>query len=260
MNEYKPGNKYVLLMTACIKPKNLNRPSFRIDPVVRLADYKKALDFWLAYDDKRITGIVFAENSGYSLDELMALVKTRNIYNRTIEFLQFEESGRLNGVHYGFSDMEIVDHAIDNSKIIRADSILIKTTGRLYFPKLNRLLDTEDKMQYDFFADSRDYKLGKIEKRYLVTTIFLVKPIFYKEHLYNVKWELPAGKASHMETLYFRIIKSLKGYNTKLGFPCRVDPVGIGAHSSNNYDSFKKRIESSLLFFMRKLLPSSKSS
>jgi hypothetical protein len=245
-------------MTACIQPKNLNRPpSFRSDPILRLADYKKTLEYWLTYPDKRIKAIVFAENSGYQLDELVSLANTKNAYRREIEFLQLEESERPAGVHYGFSDMEIIDHTIDHSKTITTGSTIIKTTGRLYFPKLEKLLNIQDRMQYDFFADSRDYRIGKIEKHYVVTTIFIVKQAFYRQHLYNARLELPAHTSSHMETVYFKILKPLQQQNIKLRFPYKIDPVGIGAHSGSNYNSFKKRIESSFLFFIRKFLPTS---
>ncbi|SFQ18455.1 hypothetical protein SAMN05444277_106152 [Parafilimonas terrae] len=250
--------EYVLLMTACIKPKNLNRSSFRATPHIRFEDYKKAFEYWLNYSDKRIKAIVFAENSGYELIELKKIANKKNIYKRNIEFLQFEETERLPGVHYGYSDMEIIDYAIYNSKLITSNSIIIKTTGRLYFPQLNKLLDLQDKKQYDFFSDARDFSFWKLEKHYVVTTLFIMKTSFYKQHLFDIKRELAENTASHMETLYFKTLKPLRQSNRiQLGFPFLISTIGIGAHSNSDYASFKKRIEAIGLFILRRILPAS---
>ena len=52
-------NNIIVLMTACISPEEgiNNKPGNRlkrIDPLVRLEDYKKALKYWLLLPDKRI--------------------------------------------------------------------------------------------------------------------------------------------------------------------------------------------------------------
>lgn len=247
--------EYVLLMTACIAPQNVNRYAFRENSLIRYNDYKRALLYWLSYNDNRITGILFAENSGFDLNELQQISEAQNLYNREIEILQFKESQRQPGIHYGYSEMEIIDYVIDNSKLLKPGSILIKTTGRLYFPRLKYLLNVQDKKQYDFFADSRDYKLWKKEKHDILTTIFLVQPWFYKKYLYNAKLQLAMNNCHHMEPLYFRILKPLASEKVRLRFPFNVNPVGVGAHWNIDYTSPKKRIESLFRSFFRKLLP-----
>jgi len=245
-------------MTACIHPKNLNRSSFRDDPVLRMEDYKKAFTYWLQFEDARITAIVFAENSGYNLQELILIAKNKNTFSRKIEFLEVKESPRLPGIHYGYSDMEIIDYAVDNSKLLTEDATIIKTTGRLYFPKLKKLLDEQDKFQYNFFADSRDYKIGKREKHYIITTLFLADVSFYKKYLFNVKQQLVSGSSSHMETAYFQVLKPmslLKSNKINLRFSYNVDAVGIGAHWNVNYASTTYRLSSFLRLAFRKVLP-----
>lgn len=252
------GNHYVLLMTACIRPQNLNRSCFRAAPHLRLEDYIKALQYWLNYSDERIKAIVFAENSEYELTGLKEIANKENIHERDIEFLQFKETKRLPGIHYGYSDMEIIDYALDNSRLITSSSVIIKTTGRLYFPKLSKLLDCQDKKQYNFFSDARDFRIGGKEKHYVITTLFIVKYAFYRQYLYDVKQELPANVSTHMETLYFKILKPLgQSHSIQLGFPFLINTIGIGAHSNSNYTSLKKRMEAFVLFMLRKILPPS---
>ena len=102
------GVKYVLLMTACIRPSEINirkHAIWRNDPKIRLNDYKKALDYWLIYPDQRISGIVFVENSGYNLDDLRELVAHGNVYQRKVEFLQYEANEIPPVLHYGYSEV-----------------------------------------------------------------------------------------------------------------------------------------------------------
>jgi hypothetical protein len=85
MTAYDP--KFVVLMTACIAPKAGTREGLRrSDPAVRLADYKWALEFWLTIKSDQIVGIVFAENSGYPLDELKELAARCARKVRDVEF------------------------------------------------------------------------------------------------------------------------------------------------------------------------------
>ena len=99
------------------------------------------------------------------------------------------------------------------------------------------------------------YGLGK---HYIVTTLLIIKPAFYKQHLYDIKRELTENTASHMETLYFKILRPLRQSNRiQLGFPFLINTIGIGVHSNSNYASLKKRIEAIGLFILRRILPAS---
>src|SRR5690554_6828551 len=124
----------VLLMTACIKPSETNvmkHSIHRNDPMIRLDDYKKALMFWLNYDEALIDGIVFVENSEFELSELNDLVESDNLYNREVEFLQFRSSEIPKDLHYGYSELEMIDRAFVNSQLIKNSDYVIKVTGRL---------------------------------------------------------------------------------------------------------------------------------
>ena len=109
---------YCLLLTACVDPNRINKVKnlvARIDPKVRLDDYKRALLFWNEYECKAITSIIFVENSGSDLTEICQLVKG---FKRKVEVLQFEGSEIPKGLHYGYSEIEMIDFAFDHSKSI----------------------------------------------------------------------------------------------------------------------------------------------
>jgi len=250
---------FVLLMTACISPPDYNKDLVRTDPVTRLNDYINAFKFWLNLEEPKIGAIVFAENSGYTLDALKQVAATCNRYNRTIEFLQFPATQTPPTVHYGFSELEMIDNAYHHSKLIKNADYIIKVTGRLYFPRLSRLLNIVQP-NHLFISDSRDFDLFNKSQHYAVTTIFVVQTGFYGTVLYNVKQQMGAGKFGLIEDLYFHILKPLYLKNKTdiiLRLPFNVEPVGVGAHWNVSYRSYKKQIPAFLRglgrIFYRKL-------
>jgi len=253
------NKQYTLLLTACIDPSVSNykkHPSFRMDALTRLNDYKIALNYWLHYSDSRITGIVFIENSGFDLSPLKILVAETDNTNIKVEFIEKLAGSVPYGVHYGYSELEMIDYAFNTSRLISESKYIIKATGRLYFPKLKQLLN---KYPGDFkiAIDSRDYKITKYEKHYLVTTIFLINKDFYNSTLYNAK-RLMTPENGHMEKIYYSILKPLyieKEKGVILRFPFSMDPVGIGAHFNVNYSSRKKMFESLVRNVFRVLIP-----
>lgn len=254
------NQKYALLMTACIEPSASNVQNHlihRSSPTTRLNDYKTALDFWLTYDEPLIESILFVENSGYQLNELVDLADENNIYNRKIEFLQFNASPIPFGLHYGYSELEILDYAFENSKLIKETDYIIKVTGRIFFPSLSDLIKVNRK-EYDFMADCKDFNLLGVSKHYVITTIFVTSKDFYNRMLYNSKVLMSGMNCGLMEMLYFELLKPLHLKDPgkiMLRFPFNVSPVGIGAHWGVNYLSYKKRFHSFFISVCRKLLP-----
>ncbi|MFV8393001.1 hypothetical protein [Flavobacterium sp. LB2P6] len=251
MNEHKKG---VVILTACISPQNINLKSFRSDPEIRLNDYLISLKRWLYLKCDYLDAIIFVENSNTDLSRLKELVLNDNLYNRKIEFLSFQESPRPEGVNYGYSEMEIIDFAFDQSKLLPKYDFFIKATGRLFFTNLSRLLKYNAKNNYDFIGDCRDFKFFNKEQHYLNTTLFITKNEFYKINLYNMKNALLDG--SLMENLYFEILKNKK--NVKNRFPFNVDRIGYGAHSNVNYNSLSRLLNSKFRSVIRVLFPNFK--
>ncbi|GEO10449.1 hypothetical protein [Segetibacter aerophilus] len=250
-----PKGGFILLMTACIAP-DINSVK-RSDPTTRLNDYKTSLLYWLNYDEQRITGIVFIENSSYDLVELKHVVDKNNKYRRDVEFLSITPTEIPPGLHYGYSELEMIDHAFDHSALLIKAEYIVKVTGRLYFPRLARLIDEVLVKKYDVIADSRDFDFFKLKKHYVLTTLFIVQKDFYMEVLYNSKRKM-SPHLHHMELVYFNILKPLakiKNKTVQIRFPFNVEPTGIGAHWGVDYKSKKKRFESYLRALFRFILP-----
>jgi hypothetical protein len=254
-------DKCTLLMTACIEPSkdNLKRNSIhRSDALIRISDYETAFKYWLENPGSNISAIVFVENSGYSLESLKTIAQIHNKHNLKIEFLQKLAGELPAGLHYGYSELEMVDYAFENSALIKESEYVVKVTGRLYFPKLSRLLKWIPQ-NADIAIDTKDFKIGSKEKHYVVTTVFVTKKAFYLKQLLNAKQLMaPEKRKTHIETIYYSVLKPLYEANNKdiiLRFPFNLDPVGVGAHWNKNYQSTKHTLESIARNLSRKLLP-----
>lgn len=253
--------KYVLLLTACIQPsdENLKKNNIqRSDPIIRLEDYQKALHYWLNEFKGPLHGIVFVENSGYSLESLKEIAFKFNKHNIATEFLQQLASPLKQGLHYGYSELELIDYAFEKSELISECDYVIKTTGRLYFTKLGNLIKKLP-LNYDIAIDIKDYKIFNKEKHYANTTIFLVKKDFYLKELLNAKRLMaPINKQAHIEKIYFNILKDFlnsKSYKVLLRFPFTMHPTGFGAHWNFDYSSPKKILISYLRDISRVIFP-----
>lgn len=250
---------FTLLLTACIQPAIsvvAGKSHFRKEVSVRLADYERALQYWLQYEDSRIRSIVLIENSGYGLVSLQKLAQQSNTFNRKIEFIEVAPEPIPEGLHYGYSELEMIDAAMNKSEVLQETDFFVKITGRLYFPELSKLLSIVTETT-DLIADSRDYQLGKRKKQYVMTTLLVIRKVFYRQVLMNARTQMQSNGTGHFETLYYNILKPLeqKDQRIRLRFPFNVDPVGVGAHWNVNYTSFSKRVESWIRGVVRFLIP-----
>jgi len=247
---------FILLLTACIEPIQFKNKVQRNDSKIRLADYKEALKRWLHYEDDNITTIIFAENSGYELTEIRQVFQTENKYHRNYQIYQNMASEVPHGLHYGYSELELIDHAISQISLLKDNDFIIKSTGRIYFPKIY-LLTKNVLKSHLFVADSRRFNFLKWNKNYVLSNLLIFNVKWYKENLFAEKENMINLKISHFETLLHCLLKDQQSVNSNiiLRFPCNVNPVGIGAHWDVNYQSLKKRIEYFIRGIFRKIFP-----
>lgn len=250
-NKFKIG----LLLTACIEPTQFKDKVHRNDTLIRLEDYKTALKLWLHHKDDSITSIIFAENSGYDLTEIETIFAKENIYNRQYQIVQAIASKVPEGLHYGYSELELIDNILDKITLLNNNDFIIKTTGRVYFPKISSLLlNTVPK--YSFIADSRNFNFGKWKKNYVLSNLFIFNLQWYKENLFDKKRLMLELGVTHFETLLHKLLVVNKvDKDVLLRFPFNVNPIGFGAHWNINYQSFDKRLSYLLRAIFRKIVP-----
>lgn len=170
-----PLRHVVVLLTACINPGSIFNTA-RSDPILRLDDYKSALQKWCACSGD--VSIVFCENSGYELIELINIAQENSRSGKEVEFLSFNGQDFPAHLGKGYGEMRIIRHALENSKIIEPDSIVIKVTGRLFVKNnlelIQRLVLPD---MTDVYCDLR-FNMSSSDSR-----VFCATGLFFKKYL-----------------------------------------------------------------------------
>ena len=253
-----PSNEYLLVMTACIDPSAGRYRIDRADPAVRLLDYQHALRFWLSYPDQRVRRILFIENSGYPLDSLEAIAQSENKLGKQTEFIRLNCNWYPETSHYGYAEMRMLDLGLQQSRLRRETTHMIKATGRLTFPALSRLLDHLP-TGFDYVADARawltPWKKHKVP--FVGTQLILFSHDFYARHL-QTQYERMAESSHWMESFFYRELSQLPpdpAHPRLLRFPRSVDPVGQPAHRTRSYSHPTQRVTNVFRAAMRRIAP-----
>jgi hypothetical protein len=248
---------YLLVMTATVAP-SANAQVKRSSPQVRLEDYKRALRFWLSYPHPAAARILFLENSGADLSELRAIAETENPLNREVEFLSLPVHEIPTGANYGYTEMQTLDEGLAVSKLRRATTHMIKTTGRLTFPALGKALDrvaTAGSAPLELMIDCR--RLGLFRRGYDARVqLFACSHSFYDRVLRQSNREMNSTDVRLLEHLIYRKVipfKDQPGYY--LRFPCNIDPVGHFGFKDRRYDSPRTALARSARAVLRVIAP-----
>jgi hypothetical protein len=130
MNESESASPICILLTACIDTEDKHFIS-RADPKLRENDYIEALKKWM----QTPFPLVFCENSHYDLK------KIRGFAGNRAEILQFYGQDFPGHLGKGYGEMLAIQHAIENSELIKNCQYLVKVTGRYYIKNIVPIID-----------------------------------------------------------------------------------------------------------------------
>jgi hypothetical protein len=260
MTDSPPSANYVVLMTATIAPKaRMSAAIRRSDPVTRLADYQRAMEFWLQLPAPWMSGIVFAENSGYPLDALRDLAAASNPRRIPVEFLSFDDSEPPEGLHYGYTEIKLVREAMRGSGLIAANRYVIKATGRYTFPDISRLVSRLPK-DFAVAVDARCARPFSRNRHFLVqVALAIFERAFFLRELADLPERMtpapPWNRCQFVETvLYDRLVSLRSEPGVILRWPCNCESRGIGSNG-DSYSSAKKRLQRTLRAAARVVAP-----
>jgi hypothetical protein len=260
MNAPPATPRYLLTMTATIVPAP-NAQVKRASPRVRLEDYKRALRFWLRYPHAAAERILFLENSGADLSELRAIAEDENPLAREVEFLSLPVREIPPGGNYGYTEMQMLDEGLTLSKLRRATTHMIKTTGRLTFPALGKALDRMEKTAresssaLELMIDCRRLGFPRRGSDARVQ-LFVCTHDFYDRVLRHANREMNPSGARLLEQLIFRkVIPFLGQPGCYLRFPSNIDPVGYFGCKDRRYDSARTAIARRIRAILRVVAP-----
>jgi hypothetical protein len=247
---------YLLVMTATIAPASSQVK--RSSPLVRLEDYKSALRFWLSYSHPAASRILFLENSGADLSGLRAVAETENPLNREVEFLSLPVHEIPPATNYGYTEMRSLDEGLALSKLRRATTHMIKTTGRLTFPALGNALNrvaTAGSAPFELMIDCR--RLGILRRGYDARVqLFACSHSFYDRVLRQSNREMNSTDVRLLEHLIYRKVIPFKGQpGYYLRFPCNIEPVGHFGFKDRRYDSPRTALARSTRAALRIIAP-----
>ncbi len=230
------GKQYLLILTATITPASGVKVE-RSDPALRRADYRDAFTYWLNHADPRLKNILLIENSGADLSEFKAAADKSN---KQVEIISIPPNPPPAGMHYGYSELQMIDHGLEQSQFWAKATHLIKATGRLYFPDLPRLLDSVPE-DFKIVVDARArLPFRPSEKGFVSAQLFLAQHEFYDSTMRKSYHSL--AKEFHypslVEHLFFELLTPLRQQNgVLLRFPVNCEPVGFAGHLHKRYDS-----------------------
>jgi hypothetical protein len=145
----------ILVMTATITPPVDAPGMVRLDPVIRMEDYKTALSFYLHHIGSSIHHIIFVENSGSDVSALRALVKD---HGKEAWVVFYVYDGLDYPPVYGrcYGELRLLDEIMSTSIVAAwpSDTMFWKVTGRYKVINLHTMIRSCP-VNIDFYCDVR---------------------------------------------------------------------------------------------------------
>lgn len=209
----------ILIMTACIKMNKVGQREVD-QPDIRLAQYLKAIDFYIEYSS--LKRIVFCDNSNFAYD-YEKIYKKAKIKGVTLEILRFQGNGTLaTEKGKGYGEGETIDYILKNSKLIKDGDVIVKVTGRYIIPNIQYILHHCKNETIYFNLSGRGLP-------YINTSFYVVPADFYRVYLNDIFYEVDDKQRNPLERCFFREL-----YREGVNFKCfkrypRV--IGVGGTS-----------------------------
>jgi hypothetical protein len=230
------SQKHILLMTATILPKNAPDLA-RVDPAVRLLDYRHALAFYLSLIDRPLDGIVFVENSDSDVSTLRQLVAAQGLTDR-VEFLcnygshMYSEKGRAYG------EFKLLGYAMTTSLMVREAGdagVVWKITGRYIVRNLRSIIARAPK-EFDAYFDMKDRPMRWMDMRLMAWTAKGYERVFRG---------LPDVSDSPLNEKMMRDYLPKHAQSARLVQRFRNEPLvdGVRGYDNQNYSKGKNRVK-----------------
>lgn len=190
--------KEPLLLTWTIAPtlflKNYN--SFSLNPDKRVKEYQKGIIYYILYSNFKY--ITFVENSDYWFDKYEKKLKDlAKDFDKEFEFLQFKwDNDKVLETSYSYWECELMDYAIDHSKLIKNAKSFYKITWRYIYKDINEIIDASSDNDNLLFRFMYPYAYFCIN-----TWLFKINKNTYIKKLYNKKTKITKNRS--VEYLFY---------------------------------------------------------
>jgi len=162
--------QHIALMTSTIAPKANTFALKVIAPSERLQQYLHAFRFYIKrLQTGIIDNIVYVDNSGYALDDFVAIAKEEGVQQK-IEFISYQSDINPKGHSRFFLELNLIDHFFKHSITLKEhpDHIIWKITGRYIIQNIHSIISLVKKRgAADIIINHRNYPY-KVVDFYLI--------------------------------------------------------------------------------------------
>ncbi|HRN16066.1 MAG TPA: hypothetical protein PLF38_03315, partial [Xylanibacter oryzae] len=186
--------KIIILLSACIDPKGMSH-TYLIDKREREKQYIDTLNFYLEHTK---LDIVFTENSGNDISGNFE----KFIEENRLEILTYktDSANRFRGK--GYEETEIIEYALNYSKKIDEECILIKITGRIIIENINNIITS---YKWSFLKNTIQCNMNS-NFSFADSKIIIAPSRFYRKLLIN-KIFINDSKGQYLEHILSKTIK-----------------------------------------------------
>lgn len=236
----------VVLLTATVDVRNVVYLQ-RSDLQVRLSDYEQSLKLWM--ENKYTPKLIFCENSGYDLSLLSESCYRNNPHQKKIEFISFDDNHYPRELGKGYGEMRIIEHVIENSRLIGPDTLIVKVTGRLFVAGIGTIISGMLRNpKADIYCNLSGYQTKAESYIFCASVSFLKNYLFPGKELINdskgVFFEHVLARAVHAALSDGKVWSMLPGF---------IDLRGVSATTGAIYTrSFFSRLKG-FMFYKLKL-------
>lgn len=242
-----------LLMTATITPPE-NAPRLaRSDPHVRLRDYETSLKFYLSTPNSHIDRIVFAENSGSSLDSLKRIAMESGV-DKKVEFISFYDLDYPPAYGRAYGELRLMQHAMATSRLLGTldrKEMIWKVTGRLRVVNINRLVKSTP-ASADLYIEFKRHPVKTVHLR-----VYACSHIGFESHLFTNIEELREDRlGGTAESRLYELLQPVL-HTGRIVPRLRYVPLyrGYGATQDRNYGSLKANLKDIARTIFRRTAP-----
>jgi len=176
-----------ILLTGTIKPEKIVF-TILVDPVTRENQYKNSISFFL----KTTTSpIIFTENSNCS--ENLKVYFQNEISSGRLEIISYKGLKFPASYGKGYGEMDIIDHTLKNSNILKNSTHVFKITGRYQLLNFRTLSKYALKANLDLFVRFKN-NLTFCDSRF-----FYCSTNFLSNYLVKYKTKINDSKGIYFE-------------------------------------------------------------
>ena len=239
------NNKLVILLTACVTPGGMSF-TYLQNPKERERQYLQALQWYLINTQYKI---ILCENTNYSLPSSF----NEYLNSNRLEYLSFDGNNNFDKQKgKGVGEANIIDYALNNSRFIDNETLIVKITGRLIIKNVNQLIASMKNHQAVYGWRVRHEKAGM----QCVSYFFSAPKCFYQNYFLSAKKLIDDSKYIYFETILYQEI--LRWKNDMNVFNELYLPILVIGESGSNGGLYKRErlpyLKTLLKFIIRRTL------